>query len=281
MSCIDPASIVRLAAKVGKHYCDQSVEQHQQSSMQPTPGVSTGRRPPPTRFTDVKDEDWSPDDWRDAKAAIALFPEGRARKTLNYIYNEDMIPEFKEQYKAFWNALSVDGLSPVDYYKHCIEKKKKRNVINVKCSTFQFVASTATVEAHTDRRIFTEKEEGSLWTMEPLAAAFVAEANNHTLLPSDVNQDQVYVVSGESGIGKTTYGLMTAEFGICLTSQDIQVTGLELSSLSAEGRNQLVLAAVERAIKQILGDLFEEQHAGLKGKDPVTMSLVLDEFGQY
>ncbi|CUF08752.1 Hypothetical protein, putative [Bodo saltans] len=252
--------------------------------MKNPPGVSSGQPPHPTSFTDVRDEDWAYNDWRDAKAAVALFPEGSsARKALNFFRRAQMIPEFKEQYARYWNELPVNNLSPVDYYKVCIEKRKKCNVITVKFSkmTSQFVASTATVTAYKNRMIFSDTEESCLWTMEPLAAAFVGDFKKETRLPNGVNFSQLHVVSGESGTGKTTYGLMTAEFGICVTPKDIKDSAL--NSLNADDRNPRVLNAVKGAIEDILGDLFPLEDPilpNLKGK-AVTMSLVLDEFGKY
>ncbi|CUF63702.1 Hypothetical protein, putative [Bodo saltans] len=239
----------------------------------------------PSRFNEIRDEDWTEDVWNLAEAAVLVkFPEGRDRASLqSIIRNVRDASTFKPDFERRFHAIPVQSLSPADYFKHCIEKRMRSNVINVRSTTLtsQFVASTTTAAMYNNRRIFTDREESSLWTMEPLGATVVPEqSNKRVLLPSEVGFKKLYVVSGESGIGKTTYGTMTAELGICLTPIDF-VDSLDLELLSVDDRNECVRSSVRRALTTILKGLFVDKYDGLRGKDPVTISLMMDEFGNY
>lgn len=115
-------------------------------STQNPPEVLTGRSrlPLPSRFTDLRK--WADADWKVAKAAAATFTAVQARAPLKLYWRHRWEEKFTPEYERCWNTLPVEGLSPADYFRHCIEKKKKGMVISVTSKNMksQFVATAVT-----------------------------------------------------------------------------------------------------------------------------------------
>ncbi|CUF02246.1 Hypothetical protein, putative, partial [Bodo saltans] len=128
-----------------------------------------------------------------------------------------------------------------------------------------------------------------MWSMRPINAETVPAVPNvdRARTPDGAFPDQVHIVSGESGSGKTTWALMTSDLGIYLTPDDFGAG--ELNHISAtygqtppaasqalQKRNDCVVDALFIAAQRVLGVFLA---ASMPVKEPVSISLVLDEFG--
>ncbi|CUE75631.1 Hypothetical protein, putative [Bodo saltans] len=154
-------------------------------------------------------------------------------------------------------------------------------------STSCFIASVGAVGMF-KRRTILSQTGSALWSMGPLCANAVPvlAASDAKFKPEDVKKDLVYIVSGESGSGKTTWALMTSDLGIYVTAADLKGALEETNRQFArpatdalkDERNEYIVQALCDAVKKVLGGFFT---APFKDGPPVTMSLVLDEFGEY
>jgi hypothetical protein len=222
---------------------------------------------------------WTDAQWRTAKASVDCLPDKSDKTCLDICVKYRRENLFLVSYKLCIDELVGAYTTAESCFLHCVTKAE-RHAIRLSWwdgeqASSCFVASAKALSTFTHRNVF-----AAPWTLEPLHPSNGTEA----LLLDALSSDQVYVVSGESGSGKTTWALMTSRVGVYVISGDLDDGLRMLNSMNGadqtKRRDKLVVTLITKAVASALGKMFARE-AQLVGSAPLTVSIVMDEFGSY
>ena len=220
--------------------------------------------------------------WRTAKASVDCLPEESDKNILEICVTGRKEKSFLANYKLSINELAGAYTTAEGCFLHCVTKAERAAIrlswLDGKQASSCFVASAKAFSTFTHRNVFATT--GTSWTLMPLNPSNGTTA----LLLHGLNGDRVYVVSGESGSGKTTWALMTSRVGVYVMSDDLCSAELmKLNTLNIGNkaeRDKLAVTLITKAVASALGDMFARE-TQLVGAAPLTVSIVMDEFGSY